>query len=52
MNTDLIKHSMGTCGEQCCQYEGSPTLINALVVVVAMLLIASVVKRVINTQKK
>jgi len=52
MNTDLIKHTMGACGEQCCQYEGSPTLVNALVVVGAMLLIASVFKSVISTQNK
>ena len=45
MNTDLIKHTMGTCGEQCCQYEGAPTLMNALVVVGAMLIIAVVLKR-------
>lgn len=52
MNTDLIKHTMGACGEQCCQYEGAPTLMNALVVVGVMFIIASVYNRVFNTQNK
>jgi len=52
MNTDLIKHTMGACGEQCCQYEGSPTLINALVVAGAMLIVAVVFKSVLRTQNK
>jgi len=52
MNTDLIKHTMGACGEQCCQYKGSPTLINALVVVGAMLIVAVVFKSVLRTQNK
>ena len=52
MNTDLIKHTMGAFGEQCCQYEGSPTLMHALVIVGAMLLIAVALKRNINAQNK
>ena len=52
MNTDLIKHTIGACGEQCCQYEGSPTLINALVVVGAMLIVAVVFKSVLRAQNK
>ena len=52
MNTDLIKHTMGACGEQCCQYEGLPTLMNVLVIAGAMFIIASVFKNVMNTQNK
>ena len=50
MNTDLVKHTMGACGEQCCQYEGHPTIVNTLVIVAAVLFVATVVQSVIKNR--
>ena len=44
MNTDLIKHTIGACGEQCCQYEGFPTVTNAIIVIGVMFMIALIFK--------
>ena len=45
MNTDLIKHTMGACGEYCCQYEGSPTLINILIITGIAFMVFSIINK-------
>ena len=50
MNTDLIKHTMGVCGEHCCQYQGLPTLMHVLVVVGVVFIVASINNK-INLKK-
>lgn len=50
MNTDLMKHTMGACGEQCCQYEGHPTVVNTLVIVAAVLFAAAIIQNVVSNR--
>ena len=46
MNTDLIKHTMGACGEHCCQYHGSPTLIDVSIIVGIIFIVALMSKKI------
>ena len=50
MNTELMKHTMGACGEQCCHYEVHPTVVNTLVIVAAVLFIAAIVQSVVRNR--